>query len=242
VSPIDDDALATSLKGLEIRHEPEPYAALQHVIDAAHHLFGLTGAGLMLVDESGDLRYVTASDEAGRELEHAQLELGLGPCIECVLKDRIVPSEDLLHDPAWPLLGERVAPQVRAMLGVPVRLYGAPVGSLNVYRNEPSTWDDSDRRAMVAYGEVVERILAAAVHADKQSRLAAQLQGALDSRVAVERAVGFLMARLDVDETIAFETLRRRARKARRKIVDVANELLTTAPGTRRGRMPTPAG
>lgn len=230
VAPIDDDALAASLRGLETRSEPEPYAALQHVIDAAHHLFGLSGAGLMLVDETGDLRYVTASDEAGRELEHAQLELGLGPCIDCVLKDRVVPSEDLLHDPAWPLLGERVAPQVRALLGVPVRLYGAPVGSLNVFRNEPSGWDDSDRRAMVAYGEVVEQILAAAIHVGQQSRLAEQLQAALNGRVVVERAVGFLMARLDVDETIAFETLRRRARKARRKVVDVATDLLARLP------------
>lgn len=229
--PIDDHALQASLRSLTGQTEIEPFAALQHVIDAAHGLFGLTGAGMMLTDDSGDLRYVASSDEIGRELEHVQLDLGIGPCIDCVVYNRIVPAEDLLHDRRWPGLGERVAPHVRALLGVPVRLYGAPIGSLNVFRNEPSAWDESDRRAMVAYGGVVEQILAAAIGADRQSRLAEQLQSALDNRVVVERAVGYLMARLSVNEAIAFETLRRRARTARRKVAEVAADILGSSGG-----------
>jgi hypothetical protein len=226
--PVEPESLAASLSALhrDADPEPEPFAALKAAVDGAHRLFGLSGAGMMLRDQEGTLRYVVASSETGKILEQVQEDLGIGPCIDCVLRDRVVDCEDIMESTTWPGVGERVGHEVRAILGVPVRLWGAPVGSLNVYLDRPHAWDDSDRRATIAYAEVVEQILVSATVSHKQSELVGQLQYALDHRVLIERAVGFLMGRLSVDEVAAFEALRRSARTSRRRIVEVAQQLL----------------
>ena len=61
---IDPTALGASLSRLEATYrqdELEPRAMLQQVVVAADELFGLSGAGLMLIDSEEALRYVAAS-------------------------------------------------------------------------------------------------------------------------------------------------------------------------------------
>jgi hypothetical protein len=115
-------------------------------------------------------------------------------------------------------------------------LGGVPVGSLDVYRARPHAWDDSERAALACFSEVVEAILGAALSAHAAGELADQLQYALDHRVVIERAVGFLMARAEVDAVTAFNIMRTMARNERRKVAEVAQELLDAAPSHGRGR------
>jgi hypothetical protein len=64
--------------------------------------------------------------------------------------------------------------------------------------------------------------------------VAGQLQYALDYRVVIERAVGYLMGTHGLDAVTAFDVLRKRARDSRRRVADVATEMLggSTAPAT----------
>ena len=57
----------------------------------------------------------------------------------------------------------------------------------------------------------------------------AQLQVALQSRIAIEQAKGVLSERLRVDVATAFEIIRGAARSSRRRLHDVAAEVVTTA-------------
>jgi GAF domain-containing protein len=149
---------------------------------------------------------------------------------------RAVRTDDLREDVRWPRLATRLATSgVRAVLGVPTRIAGAPVGSLNVYRTEPYDWDEHDVSAMEAYNRIVEGVLAAAVAARRNERIVEQLQEALDRRVPIERAVGMLMGRNGLDAVAAFAALRGAARAGRRRVADVAEDLLAGAevPGLR---------
>jgi AmiR/NasT family two-component response regulator len=65
-----------------------------------------------------------------------------------------------------------------------------------------------------------------AISARDQGVLAEQLQYALNYRVIIERAVGFLMAAHNLDAATAFTLLRKQARDSRRRVADVAAELL----------------
>jgi AmiR/NasT family two-component response regulator len=56
--------------------------------------------------------------------------------------------------------------------------------------------------------------------------LAAQLQRALDARTVIERAKGVLIERRDLSAEAAFELLRTAARSSRRRVVDVAADVL----------------
>ena len=120
---------------------------------------------------------------------------------------------------------------MRAVAGIPILLTGSPVGTLNVYRSEPVEWDRSDVSALTAYGALIAEVLATALAAQEHSTVADQLQYALDYRVVIERAVGYLMGAHRLDAVTAFDLLRRRARDSRRRVADIAAEVLDGAAG-----------
>ena len=229
---IDESALLSSLKHLrEAASDADVVGVLKRTVDSVHAVFGYGGAGVMFVTESGYLSYVAASDEAGRELEEAQAATGQGPCYESYVYAREVVSGDMSADERWPDLSSKLSDSIRAVAGVPVLLGGSPVGTLNVYRDEPVDWDTSDINALTAYSSLVAEMLAAALTAQERGVLADQLQYALDYRVVIERAVGYLMGRHGLDPVTAFDVLRRKARDSRQRVAEVATELLGGSTG-----------
>ncbi|HEX4866006.1 MAG TPA: GAF and ANTAR domain-containing protein [Acidimicrobiales bacterium] len=201
--------------------------SLELVCHAAVELFGVDGCGLMMLDDEQALRYVVATDEAGRVLEQVQEEVGEGPCVDALVHDVTVATSDVTDDDRWPRAGALLeATQVRAVLGLPIKAGGGAVGSLNVYRSQPYSWDDSEIDALRAFASVGEGLVATALLAVARDEMAEQLQHALDHRVNIERAVGVLMGRHQLDPVGAFNMLRTEARSQRRKAIDVANDIL----------------
>jgi GAF domain-containing protein len=201
-------------------------ATLERVVEETQHLFGFS-AGLMLRDAQTAVRCVAASDDSSDALERVQEEIGRGPCVDAALADRIVHSEDMQTDKRWPEVTTRLRPEVRGVLAVPVRLSGLPVGSLNVQCTSPHVWDDTEQQAMLSYAGIVEQALLSALASHQKSELVEQLEYALEHRVTVERAIGFLMSALKVDNVAAFNALRRTARSSRRTVSDVAQQVLS---------------
>jgi GAF domain-containing protein len=118
--------------------------------------------------------------------------------------------------------GSRIA----AVLGVPVHLGGGVVGSLNVYQSHAYDWDDSDVAAAGSLARLVERLLAIALVVRRQDDVVLQLQNALEARIAIERAVGVLIGVENIDAVEAFDRLRRAARTSRRRVADLAAEVI----------------
>jgi GAF domain-containing protein len=229
VPNIDQQTLRRSLRGLTESHDDDIGAAIERTVRACVDLFGVDGSGLMVADEQNTLRYVTSSDEAGRILEEVQSETGHGPCVDTFVYGEPVSSSDLAGEQRWPDSIRTLAEHgVRAVLGIPVHVGGVVVGSLNVYLRRPHVWDRSEREALAEYSKLIEAMLRAALTAQSATELAEQLQYALDNRVLIERAVGFVMATAELDAVGAFDVIRRAARGSRRKVADVAHEVLDT--------------
>jgi GAF domain-containing protein len=229
---LDNAALERTLESLRSgeEHDIDVENQLQTVIEAAQSIFDVTGTGLMCLDEQQTLRYVAASDQPGRVLELAQAEHGVGPCVDAVIFDRIITTRDIREEPRYAAVAPIVAREgVIGVLGVPVHLAGSAIGSLNVYGDAPRDWDDSDIEAVRAFAGLIENVLANAAMSHRQSAVIGQLEFALHNRVAIERAVGVLMGRDHVDAVAAFNTLRERARAERRKVADLAAEVLADA-------------
>lgn len=209
------------LRGLGIN------TALLEVMQAMPALFSVDGAGLLVTDENQVLRYVASTDGSAQLLEAVQESTGKGPCVQALVDDGMVAVADLLNDERWPDLGALLVPNgVRAVLGTPVRVAGVPVGSLNVYKRDAHVWDESDRAAVEAFEKLVERLLTSALVFERSEAVVGQLQHALESRVAIERAVGVLMAVDGVDAAGAFEHIRRAARSTRRSVRDIAHDVV----------------
>lgn len=224
---IDIDQLTASLRGLEPGVDEDLSGSLDAVVTACVELFGVTGAGLMVADEQDSLRYAAATDGPGRVLEEVQTETGQGPCVDTFVHGEPVATCDLAAETRWPASRQVLVDHgVCSVLGVPVRLGGVTVGSLDVYLDHPHDWDDSERTALTRYSGVLETTLRSLLAVRRSDELARQLQYALDYRVVIERAVGYLMAARRTDAVTAFDLLRRTARNRRRKVADVAQELL----------------
>lgn len=226
---VDADALSRTIARLRETEigDTGVEVALQHIIDAAQALFPVSGAGLMFLDDDHTLRYVAASDDAGRVLEVAQEEHGVGPCVDALVHDLVTRVADVRAVPEYAPIAALCEPLgVIAVLGLPVHIAQTAVGSLNVYMSEPRAWDDADVDALQAFGTLIERVISAAALTHRHSSVVEHLEFALEHRVVTERAVGALMAHRRVDAVTAFNLLRANARGQRRKVSDVAAQVV----------------
>ena len=230
--PIDPTDLAKSIGALGSL-DPERGLArtLQRVTDGAKQLFRADGAGLMLIDAEGALRWASASDQTAQTVEDEQERLAQGPCAVAFSQRLPAAIRDIRIEPGWQefaqvLLGEGI----RAGLSVPVELDGGVIGTLDVYSAEARDWDPSEVAALQAYAGLVASLLSTAVTAQVKGRLADQLQAALEHRWLIEQAKGVLMGREQVDAQTAFERLRGAARSSTRRLADVAKDVTAGQP------------
>ena len=197
---------------------------LDRVVAAATTLFDADTAGLMLLAKDGTLVAASAFDQQG---ELAQAQLGQGPCMEAFTRGVPVAIPDLRADGRFDQIAFALrSAGIRGALCVPVEVLGGPIGTLDLFTVIPRAWDDSEVAAAHAYAGVVASLLGSAVAAHASSRLATQLQTALDSRVLIEQAKGVLMASEKVDAQTAFARLRRQARNTSRPLPEVAREII----------------
>jgi GAF domain-containing protein len=140
--PIDPAALVrniSALAGLDAEHDLG--RAMQQITSAATALLRVDGAGLMLADERGQLRWATASDQQTQIIEEGQERLGEGPCVNAFAEHAPMAMRDAAKEPHWGKITDVVTGQdMRAGLSVPVQLEGGPVGTLDLYSAQPRDW------------------------------------------------------------------------------------------------------
>ncbi|RKQ87159.1 GAF domain-containing protein [Solirubrobacter pauli] len=227
------DDLHRALRELETRNEATPLLeAIQHAVRSAAALFNVTGSGVMFIDDAQVLHYAAASDGHGRELERAQVRAGTGPCVQALVTNEVVRTEDVTTDERWPEIhAEMRETKVRSVLGVPIHVGGTVVGSLDAYCDKHHHWSEDEMNGLQAYAKLIERFLLTALQAQRNEETVRQLEHALEHRVVIERAVGMLMERHGLTALDAFERLRGDARRSRRRAADIAGEILAGAGG-----------
>jgi GAF domain-containing protein len=193
-------------------------------------LLGISAAGLMLADEQGRLHVMVSSSEDAHLLELLQLQNDEGPCLECYRAGEGVTVEYLEEaQPRWPAFtSQALARGYGSVHALPMRLRGETIGGLNLFTTsgdspvDPEVWSIAQAMADTATITILQ---------DRLSRgrevVNEQLQTALNSRTVIEQAKGVLATSLDVDVGEAFELLRSRARSSRRRLTDVATDVVT---------------
>ena len=85
--PIDPAELATSIGSLyKLDLDRGLAPTLQQVVDAAKVLVGADGAGLMLADTEGRLRWASASNQLAQQAEDHQEREAQGPCMAAFIQ------------------------------------------------------------------------------------------------------------------------------------------------------------
>jgi GAF domain-containing protein len=200
--------------------------ALRRIVDATHQLFAVDGAGLMLVDPDQLLRNVAVSDERVDDLEELQIEHGQGPCVDAFEGKTLVDTEDLAAEARWPKFSPAALKRgLRAVLASPIPYNQQAIGVV-VFSAKAHPWSPEGELALVAFTDLAALTIANTLQSEQRGELAAQLQRALDARVVIEQAKGALVAQEGFSEREAFERLRRQARSQRRRVVEVATDVM----------------
>src|SRR5215211_6522113 len=201
--------------------------ALRRIVDATHQLFAVDGAGLMLIDPDQLLRNVAVSDQRVDHLEELQIQHGEGPCVDAFEEKELVHADDLAAEDRWPkFCPAAVERGLRAVLASPIPYNQHAIGVVVVFSAKVHPWSPEGELALVAFTDLAALTIANTMQSEQRGELAAQLQRALDTRVVIEQAKGALVAQEGLSEREAFERLRRQARAERRRVVEVANEIM----------------
>jgi GAF domain-containing protein len=198
---------------------------------AATRLFLVAGVVLVLVDETGELRGAVAAGDLAQALEEAAPQLWSGPSLEVLAGGEAVRTSHLPGDGRWPALaGLPALSGVNSLVCVPLEGPAGPAGTLTAVRRPGRSWPAQEVESLLVYAGVVATLLRAATEADHTGQIIGQLEHALHHRVVIEQAKGILMAREELDPAGAFDRLRKAARARRRRVSEVAAEVVDGHP------------
>ncbi|WP_181771614.1 GAF and ANTAR domain-containing protein [Amycolatopsis pittospori] len=218
---------------LSLADRGNDFDPLEMLHDLTTHVVALLpvrSAGITILDEYGQVDYVTASDEVCRRLEEDQIELGEGPCVDsartgtALTPTTLRPSDS--PPPRWPRFTPRaLRAGITSVAAVPLRDADTVIGALNLMISAPSMPTRHDLR-------LAQTLADAAVVCLRQRRVLLgkdaiidQLQTALDSRIVIEQAKGFLAAHCQITVDEAFSRLRSHSRDNQRKLSDLAAQV-----------------
>ncbi|MDQ1035350.1 GAF domain-containing protein [Streptomyces sp. V3I8] len=195
-------------------------------------LLAIDDVGVMLSAHAGSLRLVASTSEAVRLVELFELDASEGPCFTAFHTATAVDHPlAAAPTPRWPRFSTRARRSgYTSVHAAPILLRGRTIGVLNLFRRTPGSLPEPDR----ALADATAISLLQQTTLDQHRAVHDQLQQALDTRVFIERAKGFLIARHRIGPDAAFQQLRAHARRHHIRIAvlarDVVEETVTLPP------------
>lgn len=187
----------------------------------------VAGAGVMLADEGGSLRFSSTNKGVLHKLEALQIALDEGPCLLAYRSGEIVLADDLATDPRFPTFGPRaVEAGMGAVFSFPMRLDQQVIGALNLYTDQPGSFTGDQIEVGGVFADVGTMYLLNARDIAQKDLLTRQLQHALSSRVLIEQAKGYVAALAGIDPAEAFELIRGYARHHQARVRVIARAVM----------------
>ncbi len=191
------------------------------VVQFALQAEACTFAGVMLTTQSGwEIGAVT--DAVVTQIYQEQIDSGDGPLIAALTNGTTVYVADVAAETRWPAWSTRLtAYGVGSVLHVPMWAAEQLVGVLSLYNSRSDAFTADDE----AIAHILARHASVAVAAARDGET---MTAAVDARKLVGQAMGILMERFDLDESRAFEILKRYSQDTNTKLRDVAQHLIDT--------------
>lgn len=214
--------------------------ALEGVLDlvvalAVEALPGVDAGSVTLVEAgSGPAQTFAASSAEVRQIDTIQYDTDRGPCLTAMHECRVVVAT-FAEGAKWPEVS--AAAQSRgfgSVLSFP--LGEAPVvGSLNLYARSPEHFHPDHVAAGHRFARRAATVVTNATTVATAELINRQLQDALASRDVIGQAKGVLRERFGYGDQESFDELRRRSQRHRRKLRDVAQDVVDST-GQEAGR------
>jgi GAF domain-containing protein len=211
---------------------------LQSLAGHATAISGAAAAGVLLRDRDEKLHHVGASSEDARLLELFQIQNAEGPCVDAYVTGEMVAVPDLSAAEArWPVFVPRaIEAGLASVYAFPMRLRDQVIGGLNLFRTNRVEIPAEEIRVLQALADMATIALIQEQAISRAEVVTQQLQVALDSRIVVEQAKGAVARTFGISVDEAFELIRSHARENRRRLTDVATEVVSSPEGPARLR------
>jgi GAF domain-containing protein len=212
-----------------LRSQRTSLLTLQHAVTAACEQIGSCDAAAISLahrPSGGPVEVVTRAsygdDGRAERADRLQGEYAEGPCVDDVWQRPLARADDLLDASPWPRWGPVVARElgIRSVLCVQLFTHEhRDLGVLQLHSSRPAAFgpDDEDEVAGIAVTAAVA--LGAMAHYET-------LELGMARRTVIAQATGILMERYGLDRHAAFEVLRRTSQETRRKVHDLATDLV----------------
>jgi GAF domain-containing protein len=231
-----EDPLARSLAALSnffvgdgtLKDTLQRVAQLAEEAVPSADMVGLT----MVVD--GRARTAVFTDEDAPEIDSAQYETGIGPCLDAFRHQELFRIDDTTKDERWGPFSEAAAAHgIRSTASLPLIANHEGVGALNFYSRSASAFGDDDVEVAARYATQAAIVLANSQAYWDAHQLSQDLATAMRSRAVIEQAKGILMGaqRCSADE--AFQVLVRASQRENRKLRDIAEDLVSKVEQSR---------
>ena len=192
----------------------------------------------MLVE--GRPRTAVFTDDDAPEIDAAQYETSIGPCLDAFRHRQVFRIDDMEKDQQWPPFSEAAAAHgIQSSLSLPLLARHEGVGALNAYSRSSAAFSDEDVRVGLQFAAQAAIVLANSQAYWDAHQLGQDMAEAMKSRATIEQAKGILMGaqRCSADE--AFQILVRASQRENRKLREMAAELVARTEDGRAGGAPS---
>lgn len=212
--------------------DPFDVIDLLHVLtDRCVEILDVQAAALVLAEPGGSLRVSASSSQGVRLLELFQLQHDEGPCLDAYRSGRQVTESDFrTSGPRWPRFSPRaVEAGYLSVQSLPMRLHGEVLGAINLFGVRPGLLTTDQLALAQAFTDTATISIVQDRLTRERLVLNEQLEHALTSRVAIERATGIVAGRLTLDVDQAFALLRSVCRRQNQRLSALAQDVVTGA-------------
>ncbi|MCA4135025.1 GAF and ANTAR domain-containing protein [Arthrobacter sp. M4] len=170
---------------------------------------------------------VASSSAEAQAMDEIQYAVGDGPCMTASREQVMVHIPDLEQHDRWPRYAKTILDHgVRSILAVPFALEGETRAALNFYSHRPGRFDEKARELAQDFVMQTSTALKLAVRFAHHNEAAANLRAALESRTAIDVAVGIIMAQNRCSQDEAFTILKSASNSRNIKLQDVASAIV----------------
>jgi GAF domain-containing protein len=203
---------------------------LQRVADlACRHVGDADVAGVTLLRD-GKPSTTVYTDPTSPQIDSAQYETGIGPCLEAFRQQRVFRVDSTAEDEQFPAFSQAAAEHgIQSTISFPLAVRGNGIGALNLYSKQLGAFSADAEKVGMVFADQASVALANAQLYASAYRMTQQLQEALTSRAVIDQAKGILMGQHRVGADEAFDILRTTSQRENRKLRDLAQELVDRA-------------
>ncbi|WP_323959379.1 ANTAR domain-containing protein [Arthrobacter sp. JZ12] len=173
---------------------------------------------------------VGSSSDYARKMDEIQYSFNDGPCLTAAREQVVVEVPDIRREERWPHYAEIISGHgLRSILAVPFDLAGDAKAALNLYSDAVNKFTAPAIERARTYANEASRSLRLAVRIAQHSERAGNLEAAMESRTAIDIAVGIIMSQSQCSQTDAFSVLVRASSHRNIKLRDLAEQIVANS-------------